>query len=150
MKITNAIFAISIAGCLQCFAMTENNFASVTNDWYHGAYTNVLLLAQHREAQNSNDVVAAYVMYEWNKILGTKESFSNAIEQVLCVSDRMTDTVFKLEYMRTKPGLVRMRDEIIPLASESQVRADWSKAKYSGKVFSKWRILKILWDQRLW
>lgn len=150
MKITDAVFAISVISCSTCGAMTENNFVSVTNDWYHGAYTNVYLLAQHREAQNSNDIVAAYIKYEWNMILGTKASFSNAIEKVLQTSGLITNELFACEYAITYDGLIHMRDNVIPSVSEERVEADRRKLQYSGKRFTEWRILKILWDQRLW
>lgn len=150
MKITNVVFIVSLVACATCGAMTSNDFVSVTNDWYHGEYSNVCALAQYREVQNSNDVVAAYIQYEWHKILGTKVTFSNAIEKVLQLSDPLTNMVFKEEYSRTRTGLVYMRDNVIPAVSEAQVEADWQKARNRGKRFSKWRILKILWDEHLW
>lgn len=133
-----------------CGAMTRNDFDSVTNDWYHGAYSNVYALARYRESQNSNDVVAAYIQYEWNKILGTKETFSNAIDRVLVLSSQVTNVSFVSEYSLARENLVRMRDGVIPSVSEEQVESDWSKAKYTGKRFTKWRLLKILWDEHLW
>lgn len=150
MKITNVVFIVSLVACATCGAMTSNDFVSVTNDWYHGEYSNVCALAQYREAQNTNDLVAAYIMYEWNMILGTKESFSNSIEKVLIVSDRMTNVIFVAEYASARDGFVNMRDQVIPMASEARVEADWQKARFKGKRFTEWRILKILWDEHLW
>ena len=150
MKITNTIFGAFVSFSISCGAMTENDFVSVTNDWHHGAYSNVCALARYRESLNSNDVVAAYILYEWNMIRGTKESFSNAIEKALLVSGQITNAAFVAEYAGTRENLIHMRDVVIPSVSEERVEADWPKARFSGKRFTKWRLLKILWDENLW
>lgn len=150
MTTTKVICEAFVFISISCGAMTRNDFDSVTNDWYHGEYSNVCALACYREAQNSNDIVAAYIRYEWNMMLGTKESFSNAIERVLLLSPQVTNASFVAEYATTRRNLVRMRDVVIPSVSEERVEADWCKARYTGKFFTKWRLLKILWDERLW
>ncbi len=46
-----------------------NTFSAVTNDWYNANFTNVYELAQQRMANNSNDVVAAYLIFNWDAAL---------------------------------------------------------------------------------
>lgn len=62
MKIINIIFGTFVSLSVSYGAMTENDFVSVTNDWYRGVYSNVCALASYRESLNSNDVVAAYIL----------------------------------------------------------------------------------------
>ena len=150
MKTTKAICGSLFMLCISCGAMTENNFVAVTNDWFRGSYSNVCALASYRESLNSNDVVAAYIMCEWNMMRGTKESYSNAIEKALLVSEQITNAHFLSEYALTREELVCMQDEVIPSVSEERVEADWPKVRYAGKRFTEWRLLKILWDEHLW
>lgn len=150
MKIINIIFGTFVSLSVSYGAMTENDFVSVTNDWYRGVYSNVCALASYRESLNSNDVVAAYILCEWNMLRGTKESYSNAIEKVLLVSGQITNATFSAEYAITREDLVHMRDVVIPSVSEERVEADWFKIQYAGKRFTEWRLLKILWDEHLW
>lgn len=49
---------------------SEDSYAAVTNDWYQGNFSNVYELAQTRLAANSNDVVAAYLLHDWDMAFG--------------------------------------------------------------------------------
>ena len=66
------IVLMVIGASLLSFGATHDDFVSVTNDWYHGNYSNVYALAEQRLAANTNDLVGDYIMYEWNMGFGTK------------------------------------------------------------------------------
>ena len=67
MTAKTTIIAVWTATALTVGATpTQNTYHAVTNDWRSGAYSNVLELAQSRLAANTNDIVAAYIMKDYD------------------------------------------------------------------------------------
>ncbi len=132
------------------FGSTHDDFVSVTNDWFQGNYSNVYALAQYREAHNTNDLVAAYIRYEWNAGFGTKVSISNSIERILAASASVTNAAYTNIFWQAKEDLEFSRDVVLPLVSDERLRAEIPLSQKRGKRFGFEEVLKILWDERLW
>ena len=67
-KTTAILSALAaIAAATLCATPSSNTVEAVTQDWKQGNYSNVYELAQARFAVNSNDLVAAHLMMEFDK-----------------------------------------------------------------------------------
>ena len=151
MTLTNAIFPFLLTSSLLCGAMTTNDFVSVTNDWRQGAYSCVHALAIHRYEMSSNDLVAAYLQYEWNSSFGTRSSISNSIEQILRASTLITNSAYATIYNnQVKGDVLFARDVLLPITSDDQLSADIPISMKPGKTMGFEFVLKILWDEHLW
>ena len=151
MTLTNVALPFLLTSSTLCGAMTTNDFVSVTNDWHRGAYSCVHALAMHRCEMSSNDLVAAYLQYEWNSSFGTRSSISNSIEQILHASTLVTNSAYATIYNnQVKGDVLFARDVLLPMTSDEQLSADIPISKKPGKTMGFEFVLKILWDEHLW
>ena len=66
---------------LPAFALavpSADNYHAVTNDWHKGNWTNVYELAQQRLAANTNDIVGAYIMKDYDIMFSDFTAMSNS------------------------------------------------------------------------
>lgn len=148
-KIVLAMLAVSLIGVLEASPST-NSYCAVTNDWYCGNYSNVYELAQARLVANTNDLVAAHLMVEYDISFSDFSSMSNSIVRLLRVSDAETNSVFASCYAKTRPGWVYYLDEYLPCQTNDFRIAEQQKSYLPNKRMGCSRLLKIIWDNELW
>jgi len=126
---------IMFAFCwLSCSAgIPANSFVAATNDWYNGNFTNVYELAQSRLAANSNDVVGAYLMLEWDMSFSTLEAISNSITRAVRLSDTVTNSVFVIPYSAIRAACLSYRDTYLCRKTNDDLLNERYKA-YKRKV----------------
>ena len=129
---------------------STNTFVAVTNDWYNANFTNVYELAQQRMANNSNDVVAAYLMLEWDTAFGSVASVSNSMTRVIELSDTVTNECFRTPYLRLRGACLAYRDEFLPTVNEADVEAERYKSYLPHKMMIQGYMLELLVKAGLW
>lgn len=129
---------------------SPNTYASVTNDWYNSNFTNVYQLAQQRQSVNTNDVVAAYLLLEWQSAFGSVSDVSNAVSRTITLSDNVTNQPFRAFYQKIRPMTLVYRDVVLPRISDSEVEAERHKSFLPNKIMIEDVVLKSLWDSGLW
>ena len=88
----NAIAATVLSlSALAHAAPSADNYASVTNDWYQGNWTNVFELAQQRLAANTNDLVASHLMVSYDILFSDYQAMSNSIQRLVCALDSVSE-----------------------------------------------------------
>ena len=138
-----------LAGC--AFAMpSSNNFHAVTNDWYNGNFSNVYELAQTRLAANSNDVVGAYLMLDWDFRFSGTMAVSNSISRVMAVSEQVTNPAFSNAYVTVRESCILYRDEFLPTLTDVHQQEAIEKSSVTNAPLVNEAPLKILWDNNLW
>ncbi len=147
---TMLILAASLAAITTHATPSTNTFAAVTNDWYNASFTNVYELAQSRLAANTNDVVGAYLMLEWDITFSSLATISNSVTRVLRTSDLVAHPAFTNEYSQIRQDFVSFRDEYLPLQREENREQEQMKSRLPHSNMTSDYILKILWDNGLW
>lgn len=131
-------------------APSVNTYAAVTNDWYNANFTNVYELAQQRMSSNTNDLVGAYLMLEWNMAFGSVASVSNAISRVVNLSDSVTNQPFRTVYAGLRDDEIEYRDRVLPTISDADVEAERYKSYLPHKKMVEDYMLRQLWISNLW
>jgi len=129
---------------------TANNFVAVTNDWYNGRWTNVFELAQQRFAVNSNDLVAANIMVDYDVLFSDFQAMSNSIIRLMRVSDAATLPAYTNLYQKMRPGWVYYLDEFLPAQTEATLLEQREKSFIIHKRMNSGFILKLLWENGAW
>ncbi len=149
MKTLVGIIIVFVA--VWCSGMPSiNTFSAVTNDWYNANFTNVYELAQHRMANNSNDVVAAYLMLEWNMSFASVTEVSNSVTRVIQLSDTVTNAAFVATYSKIRQACLAYRDEYLSTVSAAEVEAERHKAYTPHTSMVNSELLKLLDIAGLW
>ena len=147
----NAVAAIVLMISASALATpSADNFASVTNDWYNGNFSNVLELALSRLAANTNDLVGAYLKLSWDVCFADIPTLSNSVARAIALSDAVTNAAFSNDFQRLRPVMVAFRDEVLPTVTEEMRLADLPKASLPHKPIPEKRWLKLLWDNGMW
>ncbi len=143
---------IAVAMLTECALATpsSNNFHAVTNDWYNGNFSNVYELAQMRLAANSNDVVGAYLMLDWDFRFSGTVAVSNSISRVLDVSMMVQNPVFSNAYATVRERCILYRDEFLPTLTDEHQQEVIEKSCVINTPLVNEVPLKILWDNNLW
>ncbi len=129
---------------------TANNYASVTNDWYNGNWSNVYELAQARFAANSNDLVAANIMVDYDILFSDHITMSNSIIRYMRISDAATLPAYTNIYNVMRPGWEIYLNEFLPSRTEADLLEQRTKSYIIHKRMSSGFVLKILWDNGAW
>ncbi|MBO4287379.1 MAG: hypothetical protein J5985_04335 [Kiritimatiellae bacterium] len=129
---------------------TANNFVAVTNDWYNGRWTNVFELAQQRLAVNSNDLVAANIMVDYDVKFSSIQDMSNSIIRLMRVSDAATLPAYTNLYRVMRPGWVYYIDEFLPGQTEAELQQERNNPLKTYKALNCDFILKLLWENGAW
>ena len=146
------LLTISIAlAAAWCYGMpSANTFAAVTNDWYTANFTNVYELAQQRMANNSNDVVAAYLIFDWDVCFSCLDSVSNSVTRVIRLSDAVTNSAFKSKYLSLRDTYISYRDELLPTVDEAVRISEQYKSYLPHKEMPSAYMLDVLNQAGLW
>lgn len=144
------ITLILFASLVVVGSSATNDFVVVTNDWYQGNFSNVLRYAQRRIDSNSNDVVAAYILLDYNVNFSSNIEISNSINQVMCNSMTVTNARFKAMSELLRPYYFRYQREILPNFSAADLADRNAKATKPGREMPSTYILQMLWAEGLW
>ena len=149
MKNTIAAIALSLSAFAHA-APSADNYASVTNDWYNGNFSNVLELSSARLAANTNDLVGAYLKLSWDICFADIPTLSNSVTRTIALSDAVTNAAFSNDFQRLRPVMVAFRDNVLPTVTEEMRLAELPKASLPHKPIPEKRWLKLLWDNGMW
>ncbi len=129
---------------------SSNNFHAVTNDWYNGNFSNVYELAQMRLAANSNDVVGAYMMLDWDMAFSDYATISNSMMRVVANSDLITVPSFTNAYGRCRSMCISFCEDYIPRQDETMREAAQENSRKQFGFMTNQGMLRILWNEGLW
>ena len=129
---------------------SQDNYASVTNDWHLGNYSNVYEWAQLRLAANTNDLPGAYAMVEYDVSFSDFATMSNSILRLLRASDAATLPAFTNLYQMTRPGWEYYLSDFLPRQKESERHAEQLKSLVPGRPMTSSVFLEIFWQNGLW
>ena len=90
-------FMLAVTGGSVALAQT-NFYTNVTNLWYQGYKTNVLVIANARLATNTNDIAGLILKYECHIAFLEMSSISNAAQRVLGIGETVASTNFALVF----------------------------------------------------
>ena len=131
-------------------APSADNYASVTNDWYHGNWTNVYELAQQRLAANTNDLVASHLMVSYDILFSDYQAMSNSILRLVGALDSVTEPSLTNLCARLRPGWVYYLDEFLPQQTETVLQEQRSKSVIPHKPLDCDFILEQISEKGLW
>ena len=148
----NAIAATVLSlSALAHAAPSADNYASVTNDWYQGNWTNVYELAQQRLAANTNDLVAAVIMETYDLRFSSFAAISNSILRVMRASEAATLPAYTNMYWRFyRDDYNWYLNEYLPQQSEARRQSEMYKAYKIHVPMSCAPTLETFWDYNLW
>ena len=129
---------------------SADTYSAVTNDWYNANFSNVYELAQIRLANNSNDVVGAYMMLEWDLAFGSISSIRTSITRTLELSDCVTNGLFRSVYVKLRESTIAYRDEFLPTISDADIERERFKSYLPHKLMVEDYMLRTLWKDGLW
>ena len=148
---TNTIAAIALS--LSAFAHaapSADNYASVTNDWYQGNWTNVFELAQQRLAANTNDLVASHLMVSYDILFSDYQAMSNSIQRLVCALDSVSEPSLTNLCSNLRSGWVYYLDEFLPQQTEAVLQEQRAKSQIAHKPLDCDFILKQIAEKGLW
>ena len=131
-------------------APSADNYASVTNDWYHGNWTNVYELAQQRLAANTNDLVASHLMVSYDILFSDYQAMSNSILRLVGALDSVTEPSLTNLCARLRPGWVYYLDEFLPQQTDAVLQEQRAKSQITHKPLDCDFILKQIAEKGLW
>ena len=70
-------------------APSLGDFTTVTNLWYEGHKSNVLAIAEQRLAANSNDLVGAIMMFDYDLEFSNECNYSNDVRRILSSTNNL-------------------------------------------------------------
>ena len=149
MKNAIAAIVVSLSACAWS-SPSADNYASVTNDWFQGNWTNVYELAQLRLAANTNDLVASHLMVSYDILFSDYQSISNSIQRLLVAMDSVTEPSMTNLCARLRPGWVYYRDEFLPRQTEAVLQEQRAKSRIPHKPLYCDFILEQISEKGLW
>ena len=129
---------------------TTNTYVSVTNDWYNGNWSNVYELAQARFSANSNDLVAATIMVDYDVLFSDFHAMSNSIIRLTNIAHNVSLPAYTNIYQKLRPGWEFFLDEFLPRQTEVNLQDQRTKSYIIHKPMSSDFILDILWQNGMW
>ena len=140
---------VAAAALAACANPTADNYHAVTNDWWNGKYTNVCELAQQRFAANSNDLVAAHIMWEYDICFSDFAAMSNSIMRLVRIADEVTLPAYTNRYQRLREGYADYLTNVIPsFPPDHQQPSPEGYPAHWPMVSTEY--LRIIWDSGLW
>ena len=150
-KTTTILSALAtIAAATLCAAPSSNTVEAVTQDWRQGNYSNVYELAQARFASNSNDLVAAHLMMEFDTAFSSREAASNSIMRLVRISDEVTLPAYTNLYGLARPSWIWYANEFFPSLTDTELEQHHIWAQTTRHEMSSDFMLEILWKNNLW
>ena len=150
MKTKTVIAAIAAAASAAASAVpTADNYHAVTNDWWNGNYTNVCELAQQRLAADTNDLVAAHIMWEYDICFSDFAAMSNSIQRLMRVADEVTLPAYTNRYQRLREGYADYLANVIPSFPPGHQQPSPAGYPPHWPMVST-DYLRIIWEGGLW
>ena len=131
-------------------APSADNFHSVTNDWWNGNYTNVYELAQLRYAANTNDLVAAHLMAEYDMSFSTREAISNSYMRLVRVADGVTHPALTNLYSIARSGFIRYASVYAPSWTDAELEEHHRKSLEPHQTMNCDFVLELISENGLW
>ena len=131
-------------------APSADNFHSVTNDWWNGNFTNVYELAQQRFAVNSNDLVAAHIMAEYDMSFSSREAISNSYMRLVRVADGVTHPALTNLYSIARSGFIRYASVYAPSWTDAELEEHHRKSLEPHQTMNCDFVLEIISENGLW
>lgn len=151
MKTGSIIAAFAAAVSVNVLAApSADNFHSVTNDWWNGNYTNVYELAQLRYAANTNDLVAAHLMAEYDMSFSTREAISNSYMRLVRVADGVTHPALTNLYSIARSGFIRYASVYAPSWTDAELEEHHRKSLEPHQTMNCDFVLEIISENGLW
>ena len=149
---TGSIIAVFVAAVsINVFAApSADNFHSVTNDWWNGNYTNVYELAQLRYAANTNDLVAAHLMAEYDMSFSTREAISNSYMRLVRVTDGVMHPALTNLYSIARSGFIRYASVYAPSWTDAELEEHHRKSLEPHQTMNCDFVLEIISENGLW
>ena len=127
-------------------AQTTNFYNTVTNLWYQGYKTNVLVIANARLATNTNDIAGLILKAEYHFAFLEASHISNAFLRVIQVGDTITTPNFVQRYQElSRAGFLAMLDDLAedPL-TDAEIQREKHKALIPHKPLPSSRLIEAL------
>ena len=143
----------SIIIALPAFALavpSADTYHAVTNDWYQGNWTNVYELAQQRLAANTNDIVGAYIMKDYDIMFSGFSEMSNSIQRLIRAGELITLPAYTNMFPILRLGYEDFLEHVIPARDDSFRIQEQQRAIRPGVPMNSERTLKLFWDNGLW
>ena len=151
MKTVSIIAAFVAAVSISVLAApSADNFHSVTNDWWNGNFTNVYELAQQRFAVNSNDLVAAHIMAEYDMSFSSREAISNSYMRLVRVADGVTHPALTNLYSIARSGFIRYASVYAPSWTDAELEEHHRKSLEPHQTMNCDFVLEIISENGLW
>ena len=131
-------------------APSADNFHSVTNDWWKGNYTNVYELAQLRYAANTNDLVAAHIMAEYDMSFSSREAISNSYMRLVRVAAGVTHPALTNFYSIARSGFIRYASVYAPSWTDAELEEHHRKSLEPHQTMNCDFVLEIISENGLW
>ena len=131
-------------------APSADNFHSVTNDWWNGNFTNVYELAQQRFAVNSNDLVAAHIMAEYDMSFSSREAISNSYMRLVRVADGVTHPALTNLYSIARSGFIRYASVYAPSWTDAELEEHHRKSLEPHQTMNCDFVLELISENGLW
>ena len=129
---------------------SADNFASVTNDWYQGNWTNVYELAQQRLAANTNDLVASHLMVSYDILFSDYQAMSNSIQRLVCALDSVSEPSLTNLCSNLRSGWVYYLDEFLSQQTDAVLQEQRAKSQIPHKPLDCDFILEQISESGLW
>ena len=151
MTTKTTIMAVFAAATLAVGATpTQNTYHAVTNDWRCGAYSNVLELAQSRLAANTNDIVAAYIMKDYDIMFSDFTAMSNLLQRLIRAGALVTLPAYTNRFPRLRQGYEAFLEFVIPAHDDNFRIQEQQRPIPPGTPMNSEHHLKMFWDNNLW
>ena len=131
-------------------APAADNFHSVTNDWWNGNYTNVYELAQLRYAANTNDLVAAHIMAEYDMSFSSREAISNSAMRLVRIADGVTHPALTNIYAAVRGGMIRYASVYVPTWTDAELEEQHQRASAPHRTMNCDFVLELISENGLW
>ncbi len=146
---------VIIAAALLCSAAlfatpSANSLDAIVKDWYEGRYSNVYEFAQQRFAANSNDLVAAHLMVEWDLAFSSRETASNSVMRLIRIADQVTEPTYTNMYKFTRKAWFRYVNRYLPSLSEEEWQKHIERSHRINRPMNADAALKILVENGMW
>ena len=152
MKTMHAIIAAACAAAAVKAAAvpSADNYHSVTNDWWNGNFTNVCELAQLRFAADTNDLVAAHIMWEYDMSFSSREAVSNSAMRLVRIADGVTHPALTNLYAAMRGGMIRYASVYVPTWTDLELEEHHSRSAETNRTMNCDFMLEIISENGLW
>lgn len=149
MKNIIAAMALSLSAFAHA-TPSADNYASVTNDWYQGNWTNVYELAQQRLAANTNDLVASHLIVSYDILFSDYQAMSNSIQRLVRALDSVSEPSLTNLCSSLRSGWEYYLDEFLPQQTEAVLQEQRAKSQITHKPLDCDFILEQVAEKGLW